>query len=150
VYLVHPFRTLHRPQTVSAALATAMLLADESYYLGGLWAFTLNRLSEQVYSSAIDAFVTREYRARTLGNARVKFQARLLLDRGHTFCDPARLAAMCSLWCANVVTLRHFGRFTMHVLRALAVAHCRLCFSGGASFDRRDAVLLSTKQCTFI
>jgi predicted transcriptional regulator of viral defense system len=73
VYLVHPFRTLHRPQTVSAALATAMLLADESYYLGGLWAFSLNRLTEQVYSSALDAFVTREYRARTLGNARVKF-----------------------------------------------------------------------------
>lgn len=49
------------------------LLADEPHYLGGWWAFSLHRLSQQVYSSVIDAYVTRERRPRRLGSARVVF-----------------------------------------------------------------------------
>ncbi len=72
-YLVHPFRALAHPQAVSSAVMAAMLLADEPYYLGGWWALSLHRLTQQVYGSLLDAYTTRQRRNRTLGAARMIF-----------------------------------------------------------------------------
>lgn len=73
VYLIHAFRSLARPHRISSAVAAAALLADEPYYLGGWWALSQHRLSQQVYASLLDAYTTRERRSRTLGPARVAF-----------------------------------------------------------------------------
>jgi len=48
-------------------------LADEPYYLGGYWAWSYHRLTEQVHGSRIDAFVTRWRPARAVANARIVF-----------------------------------------------------------------------------
>src|SRR6267378_4206208 len=58
-YLVRPLRTLSRPTVVSAPVQAAVLLQGEPYYLGGLWALTFHRLTEQQYVSVLDAFVAR-------------------------------------------------------------------------------------------
>lgn len=73
LYLIHPFRSLSRPRAVSAPVVAAALLADEPYYLGGWWAFTLHRLAQQVYGSLLDAYVTRERRPRRLRSVRLVF-----------------------------------------------------------------------------
>ena len=73
LYLIHPFRSLARPRAVSAPVVAAALLADEPYYLGGWWAFSLHRLTQQVYGSLMDAYVTRERRSRRLRSARLVF-----------------------------------------------------------------------------
>src|SRR5947207_2694190 len=57
LYAIHPLRTLGRPHSISAIPATATLLAGEPYYIGGLWAFSLHHLSQQVYGSLVDAYV---------------------------------------------------------------------------------------------
>ena len=49
-YLVRPFRTLNRPTVPSAAVLAAALLQGEPYYLGGRWALTFHRLTEQQYA----------------------------------------------------------------------------------------------------
>jgi predicted transcriptional regulator of viral defense system len=81
-YLVRPLRTQTRPSSVSAAVQAAVLLQGEPYYLGGLWAITFHRLTEQQYVSVLDAFVGRRHSSRRLGNARILFHrlgsARLL------------------------------------------------------------------------
>jgi predicted transcriptional regulator of viral defense system len=51
----------------------AVLLQGEPYYLGGLWALTVHRLTEQQYVSVLDAFVSRRRRSRRLGGARLVF-----------------------------------------------------------------------------
>jgi predicted transcriptional regulator of viral defense system len=73
LYLIHPLRSLSRPRSVSAAVVAAALLADEPYYLGGWWAYSLHRLSQQMYASLLDAYVTRERRHRQLKGARLIF-----------------------------------------------------------------------------
>lgn len=73
LYLIHPFRSLSRTRAVSAPVVAAALLADEPYYLGGWWAFTLHRLTQQVYGSLLDAYVTRERRSRRLRSVRLVF-----------------------------------------------------------------------------
>ena len=73
LYLIHPFRSLSRPQAVSSQVIASTLLADEPYYLGGWWAFTLHRLTQQLYGSILDAYVTRERRPRRLRTARLVF-----------------------------------------------------------------------------
>jgi predicted transcriptional regulator of viral defense system len=73
LYLIHPFRSLARPRALSAPVVAAALLAGEPYYLGGWWAFTLHRLTQQLYGSLLDAYVTRERRPRRLGSARLVF-----------------------------------------------------------------------------
>jgi predicted transcriptional regulator of viral defense system len=73
LYLIHPLRSLSRPRSVSAAIVAAALLAGEPYYLGGWWAFSLHRLSQQMYASLLDAYVTRERRHRQLKGARLVF-----------------------------------------------------------------------------
>lgn len=73
VYAIRPLRSLVRRTSWSSPVLTAHLLADEAYYLGGLWALTFHRLTTQQYTSALDAFVTKRRRARVLGHARVTF-----------------------------------------------------------------------------
>jgi predicted transcriptional regulator of viral defense system len=72
-YLVRPLRTMSRPTAPSAAVQAAVLLQGEPYYLGGLWALTFHRLTEQQYVSVLDAFVSRRHRSRRLGGARLVF-----------------------------------------------------------------------------
>src|SRR6266478_6337212 len=72
-YLVRPLRTLSRPTVTSAVVQAAVLLQGEPYYLGGLWALTFHRLTEQQYVSVLDAFVARRHRSRRLGGARLVF-----------------------------------------------------------------------------
>jgi predicted transcriptional regulator of viral defense system len=73
IYSVRPFRTLTRPSSPSTPVLVAYLLTGEPYYLGGLWALTLHRLTSQQYNSRLDVFVTRKRRRRTLGHAAVDF-----------------------------------------------------------------------------
>jgi len=73
IFLVVPLRAQARPRASSAVVAAAALLHDEPYYLGGLWALTHWRLSEQQYTAQLDAFVDRSHQPRTLANARVRF-----------------------------------------------------------------------------
>lgn len=73
LYLIHPFRSLSRPRSVSAPVVAAALLAGEPYYLGGWWAFSLHRLSQQMYASLLDAYVARERRHRQLKGSRLVF-----------------------------------------------------------------------------
>lgn len=72
-YLVRPLRTQARPTKVSAAVQAAALLQGEPYYLGGLWAMTFHRLTDQQYVSVLDAFVDRRHPGRRLGSARIVF-----------------------------------------------------------------------------
>lgn len=72
-YLVRPLRTLNHPTTPSAPVLAAALLQGEPYYLGGLWTLTFHRLSEQQYTSTLDAFVVRRHAGRRLGAARLVF-----------------------------------------------------------------------------
>jgi predicted transcriptional regulator of viral defense system len=51
----------------------AVLLQGEPYYLGGFWALTFHRLSEQQYVSVVDAFVDRRRPGRRLGGAQLVF-----------------------------------------------------------------------------
>lgn len=73
LFLIHPFRSLSRPRAVSSAVVAAALLADEPYYLGGWWAFSLHRLTQQMYGALLDAYVTRERRPRRLRSATLIF-----------------------------------------------------------------------------
>jgi len=66
-YLGRPLRTLLRPTVTSAAVQAAVLLQGEPYYLGGLWALTFHRLTQQQYVSVLDAFVARRRTSRQLG-----------------------------------------------------------------------------------
>ena len=72
-YLVRPLRTLSRPTAPSAAVQAAVLLQGEPYYLGGLWALTFHRLTEQQYVSVLDAFVARHHQSGPLGGAQLTF-----------------------------------------------------------------------------
>ena len=72
-YLVRPLRTLSRPTAPSAAVLAAALLQGEPYYLGGRWALTFHRLTEQQYTSTLDAFVARRHSGRRLGASRLTF-----------------------------------------------------------------------------
>lgn len=72
-YLVRPLRTLSRPTAASAPVQAAVLLQGEPYYLGGHWALTFHRLTDQQYVSVLDAFVARRHPSRRLGGARLAF-----------------------------------------------------------------------------
>lgn len=72
-YLVRPFRSLVRATERSLPLAVEALLHDEPHYLGGLWALSFHRLTEQRYASALDAFVTHRLASRHLAGGRVRF-----------------------------------------------------------------------------
>jgi predicted transcriptional regulator of viral defense system len=73
VYWIVPMRAQSRPTAISAPIVVASILADEPYHLGGLWAFTHHHLTEQLYTSVIDAFVARRRTPRHLANAEVRF-----------------------------------------------------------------------------
>ncbi len=72
-FLVRPLRTISRPTALSAPVLAAALLQGKPYYLGGLWALTFHRLTDQQYVSTLDAFVARRQQARRLGAARLAF-----------------------------------------------------------------------------
>jgi predicted transcriptional regulator of viral defense system len=73
IYWVVPMHAQSRPTEISAPVAVAAILADAPYYLGGLWAFTYHHLTQQLYTSAIDAFVAQRRRNRRLANAEIRF-----------------------------------------------------------------------------
>ena len=79
-YLVRPLRTLAQPTAASAPVQAAVLLQGQPYYLGGLWALTFHRLTEQQYVSVLDVFVTRRHDSLRLGGARLAFH-RVSSDR---------------------------------------------------------------------
>lgn len=85
-YVVVPLRRQLRPTAVTPAVQVGALLAGTKYYLGGLWAVTFHKLSEQQYAHVLDAFISTERHARQLRLAVVHFH-RLepsLLDYGIT------------------------------------------------------------------
>jgi predicted transcriptional regulator of viral defense system len=86
LYLVRPFRSLSRPTAPSAVMSLAVLLQAEPYYLGGLWASSFHRLTEQQNVSILDAFTQRRHLARQLGGGQVVFHVlpRRLLEYGIT------------------------------------------------------------------
>jgi len=73
VYLVRPFRALGRPSSRSTSVMIAAILAGDLYYLGGLWALSFHRLTEQKFLTVIDAFVRHRLQPRLLGPGRVRF-----------------------------------------------------------------------------
>ena len=76
LYAVRPFRAMARPWTLPSLVAVEILLADEPHYVGGLAAFTVNHLTQQLYVSVVDVFITSYRRPRKLGNAQVFFHRR--------------------------------------------------------------------------
>src|SRR2546422_5045306 len=66
-YLVRPLRTQSRPTATSAAVQAAVVLQGDPYYLGGLWALTFHRLSEQPDLPVLVEFVDRRLTRRELG-----------------------------------------------------------------------------------
>src|SRR3954447_9628963 len=56
-YLIRPFRSLGRATQPSTAVSVEALLRDEPHYLGGLWALSIHRFTEQMYASLLDVFV---------------------------------------------------------------------------------------------
>jgi predicted transcriptional regulator of viral defense system len=75
LFLIHPFRSLSRPRAVSAPVVAAALLSDEPHYLGGWWAFSVHRLTQQVYGAILVAYAIRERRSWRLRTARLVFHA---------------------------------------------------------------------------
>jgi len=73
IYLVRPFRALGRHSSHSTAVMIAALLAGRPYYLGGLWALSFHRLTDQRFSTVVDAFVRNRLQARRLGAGKVRF-----------------------------------------------------------------------------
>jgi predicted transcriptional regulator of viral defense system len=73
VFLIRAMRTAGRPWSPTAVAATAALLANETYYLGGWWALSFHRLTQQVYGSVLDAFVSRRRRRREVPGTRTVF-----------------------------------------------------------------------------
>jgi len=74
IYWIIPMRAHARPMALSAPLAVAAILEEEPHYLGGLWAFTHHHLTEQLYTSVIDAFVAKRRRlSKNLANAQIRF-----------------------------------------------------------------------------
>jgi len=73
VYVTRPIHAFARPWSLSAVASVEQALADEPHYLGGLVAFSLHRLTEQTYSSAIDVYVVGRRRPAVISNARVRF-----------------------------------------------------------------------------
>lgn len=72
-FLVRAMRTVGRSWSPTAIAATAAILTGEIYYLGGWWALSFHRLSQQVYGSVLDVFVTRRRRHREVPGTRILF-----------------------------------------------------------------------------
>lgn len=72
-YLLRPFRSMARPTSSSAVLLAAAAMQGTPYYVGGLWALTFHRLTDQQYVSVIDVFVAGSRRSRAYGGAQLKF-----------------------------------------------------------------------------
>jgi len=79
VYGVRPMRAIGVPWATSGLVAVANLLDGLDYYVGGSVALTTHHLTEQVYHSVVDVFVTNRPTDRRLGSAWIVF---------HTICLP--------------------------------------------------------------
>src|SRR6266567_1562470 len=73
LYMLRPFRLIPRGSVTSSPCALAILLHAEPHYIGGLWALTQNRLTQQQYVSILDAFVARPHRGGAVPLAKVRF-----------------------------------------------------------------------------
>jgi predicted transcriptional regulator of viral defense system len=71
--MARPIHAFARPWSLSAITAVELALADEPHYIGGLVAFTLHRLTEQIHSSVVDAYVLRRRNGAIIASARVRF-----------------------------------------------------------------------------
>lgn len=87
-YLLRPFRSMARPTAHSAILLAAAVMQGTRYYVGGLWALTFHRLTDQQYVHAIDLFVAGSRRSRAYGGVQLKFH-RCLRDHLRTGVGPA-------------------------------------------------------------
>jgi predicted transcriptional regulator of viral defense system len=73
VYVVRPLRAVGRPWSVSAFSSIAQALSGKNYYVGGLAALTLHRLTTQQHASTIDVFLAGRMAPQVLANAKVRF-----------------------------------------------------------------------------
>lgn len=73
VYVVRPLRAIGRLWSVSAFAAIAQALRGKKYYVGGLAALTLHRLTNQLHASTIDVFLAGRMAPQLLANAKVRF-----------------------------------------------------------------------------
>lgn len=76
LYAVRPFRAVGETWAFPALVGVEQILRKDPHYVGGLAAFTLNRLTQQQHGSLIDVFVPAFRRSRRVGNARVVFHRR--------------------------------------------------------------------------
>ncbi len=72
-FLVRALRTAGREWSPTAIAAAVAILTGENYYLGGWWALSFHRLSQQVYGSVLDVFVSRRRRHREVPGTRILF-----------------------------------------------------------------------------
>ena len=72
LYLIRPFRLIQSRAATSASVSLEVMLHGEPHY-GGLWAFSQNSLTEQLYWSNLDVFVARPHRAAHVPGANVSF-----------------------------------------------------------------------------
>jgi predicted transcriptional regulator of viral defense system len=75
VYVPRPLRAMGRPWSISALVAVEQLLQQTPHYIGGLAALTIHRLTEQLYASTVDVFLSGRRYPRTLANAKVRFHS---------------------------------------------------------------------------
>jgi predicted transcriptional regulator of viral defense system len=73
VFIIRALRTAGRPWSPTAVAFAAAFLANETYYLGGWWALSFHRLTQQVYGSVLDAFVSRRRHRRDVPGTRILF-----------------------------------------------------------------------------
>lgn len=72
-YLVRPLRAQGRPWAASAPVMATALMQGVPHYLGGLWALSFHRLTEQRYASVLDVFCAHPRPSRRLGHTTVSF-----------------------------------------------------------------------------
>jgi predicted transcriptional regulator of viral defense system len=75
VYVIRPLRAVGRPWSVSAYTTVAQALSGKRYYIGGLAALTVHRLTSQMHESLVDVFLAERRTPQTIANARVRFHS---------------------------------------------------------------------------
>ena len=75
VYVIRPLRAVGRPWSVSAYTTVALALSDTRYYIGGLAALTVHRLTDQMHASVVDVFLAERRAPQVMANARVRFHS---------------------------------------------------------------------------
>lgn len=75
VYVIRPLRAVGRPWSVSAYTTVAQALSGKQYYIGGLAALTVHRLTDQMHASVVDVFLAERRTPQIIANARVRFHS---------------------------------------------------------------------------